>query len=284
MTTVARQSKTKIPTSRADVEYFEVPTDHADAVEQLLDTINATGDPTAAARTALDAVKPTIITADTIAALDDAPPPPVAYWKPSTLPPAMVMLVQPLGERIDVLYDPAQIGLDRARQALGIYHEYRETADSVSPAAGAAAGRTWTVHIEGGGRVDGYLPSWATRTTVTDEPFVPQLAADSVEALADIDHWTIGQGVRLPHTIDHADKPITVEMFTPTVLVSPFSDDEARQVPVVDIEVTPDVLMASLDPARLAEVIAVLRAHCDRLDRVRADLMAARADWEVNGR
>ncbi|WP_436319636.1 DUF6907 domain-containing protein [Streptomyces syringium] len=63
------------------------------------------------------------------------------------------------------------------------------------------------------------------------------------------------------------------------IAVDPYSEDSARCVPHVDFEPAPDDMVECLTPEGFAEIIAQVRAHCDRLDEVLARLVAARVGF-----
>ncbi|KAB8167042.1 hypothetical protein FH609_011605 [Streptomyces sp. 3MP-14] len=140
----------------------------------------------------------------------------------------------------------------------------------------------WTVTIEGGTPITGYLPAWAERTNTGEVPYVPQLAAADVDALTDVTHWTVMDGVALPHLEGEDGKPVRRELFAPSMVVTPHADDPAHRVPHIDIEVTGQLWARGLNPEQLAEFTGALRTQCDRLDQVHADLIDARADWQAN--
>ncbi|MGE9696700.1 DUF6907 domain-containing protein [Streptomyces sp. CH6] len=68
-------------------------------------------------------------------------------------------------------------------------------------------------------------------------------------------------------------------LLSPVMDVRPFSDTEARCTPVVSVAVVEDRVVEDMGPAELEAFIATVRAQCDRLDGVLADLVQARAQW-----
>ncbi|WP_435245880.1 DUF6907 domain-containing protein [Streptomyces sp. NRRL F-5630] len=70
-------------------------------------------------------------------------------------------------------------------------------------------------------------------------------------------------------------------LLSPVMDVRPFSDTEARCTPVVNVAVIEDHVVEDMGPAQLEAFIATVRAQCDRLDGVLADLIAARAAWNA---
>ncbi|WP_432091794.1 DUF6907 domain-containing protein [Streptomyces sp. NRRL F-5630] len=68
-------------------------------------------------------------------------------------------------------------------------------------------------------------------------------------------------------------------LLSPVMDVMPFSDAEARRQPVVSVAVVEDHVVEDMGPSELEAFIATVRAQCDRLDTVLADLIQARAQW-----
>ncbi|MGW5674021.1 hypothetical protein ACWEV4_02850 [Streptomyces sp. NPDC003860] len=55
---------------------------------------------------------------------------------------------------------------------------------------------TWTITIEGGGHISGYLPPWGEGSSV-DQFAEKPLRADRLGLLVDIDHWLAVEGVEM---------------------------------------------------------------------------------------
>lgn len=68
-------------------------------------------------------------------------------------------------------------------------------------------------------------------------------------------------------------------LLSPVMDVRPYSDTEARRVPVVNVAVVEDHVVEDMGPDELSEFIAKVRAQCDVLDQVHTDLVQARAQW-----
>jgi hypothetical protein len=61
--------------------------------------------------------------------------------------------------------------------------------------------------------------------------------------------------------------------------VDPYNDKPERRVPHLVLEPFQDEVMECLTPDEFAAVIAQVRAHCDRLEAVHAQLVKARAEY-----
>ncbi|MEU9624954.1 hypothetical protein [Streptomyces sp. NPDC048155] len=61
--------------------------------------------------------------------------------------------------------------------------------------------------------------------------------------------------------------------------VDPYNEDAKRRVPHVNLNVFKDEVMECLSPDDFAAVIAAVRAHCDGLEKVHAQLVQARAEY-----
>lgn len=72
-------------------------------------------------------------------------------------------------------------------------------------------------------------------------------------------------------------------LLSPLMDVRPFSDTEARRGPVVNVAVVEDHVVEDMGPDELEAFIATVRAQCDVLDQVHADLVQARAEWNLGG-
>ncbi|WP_406452615.1 hypothetical protein OG782_19325 [Streptomyces sp. NBC_00876] len=141
---------------------------------------------------------------------------------------------------------------------------------------------TWTIAIEGGGQLSGYLPPWAERSSVDDYAEQP-LRADSLRLLVDIDHWLAVEGVEM-HVVGPGcnDPAEPEEIFRGHLQVRPFDNDAPTRVPHVDLEVVEGRWMENLGPADLADIADKLRTQAARLDEIRKTLVQARIDWEAN--
>jgi hypothetical protein len=141
---------------------------------------------------------------------------------------------------------------------------------------------TWTIAIEGGGRLSGYRPPWAERSSVDGYAKKP-LSADRLGLLVDIDHWLAVEGVEMnvagPGYNDLAEPE---EIFRGHLQVRPFDSDPSSRVPHVDLEVVEGRWIENLGPADLADIADKLRVQAARLDETRKMLVQARIDWEAN--
>lgn len=146
------------------------------------------------------------------------------------------------------------------------------------PVAGpVGSGRTWTVEMSNGARVSGYLPGWAE-----DDPSRAGVPLERLDVhLADILHAASFGGVRLP-VVQGSGPEESAVVLGAHIQCRPYDDDEALRVPVAYVQLAEDIWVRDLDPERLGEVAAVLRAQADRLEgQVLPALVAARADWEA---
>lgn len=137
--------------------------------------------------------------------------------------------------------------------------------------AQSSPGRSWVRRIVGGGQVVESCPAWCTVSHTADE--VGNLddlthAGPVTEMFVEtLDHWSDGRPVTLPVPVLRAD-----------IRVDPYSEDPRRSVPFASFEPFQDEVMDGLGPDELAAVVAQIRAHCDRLDGVVAQLRAVRVE------
>ncbi|WP_062207926.1 hypothetical protein [Streptomyces sp. NBRC 109706] len=144
---------------------------------------------------------------------------------------------------------------------------------------------TWTLTVDGGTSITGYRPAWAKNDPSRD------VTAERIGAvLSDLGmyrYYDGSAGVPVFHAADGDQPagPLGLPMLRAVMNVHPYRE-AAQQQPTVDVEVLgdSDEWMENLTPEQLADVIATVRAQCDRLDQVHTDLIAARADWEANAR
>ncbi|MFI8942715.1 DUF6907 domain-containing protein [Streptomyces syringium] len=138
------------------------------------------------------------------------------------------------------------------------------------PSGSAASSRTWVRKIAGGGRIVESCPEWCGMTHWNDQD----------GALDDLAHCSADVSVKVP-VFDAAEGTLALPILAARIAVDPYSEDPARCVPHVDFEPAPDDMVECLSPEGFAEIIAQVRAHCDRLDEVLARLVAARAGFGV---
>lgn len=135
----------------------------------------------------------------------------------------------------------------------------------------AASPRTWLRHIVGGGQIVETCPEFCASSHLGDERgMLTDLVHSGSEVSTQVevfDQWSAG----VPVT---ASAPFLAAR----VQVDPYSDDPRRNVPHVALEPWQDEIMEGLTPDGLAAVIAQIRAHCDRLEQVHAQLVQARAE------
>jgi hypothetical protein len=182
------------------------------------------------------------------------------------------------GQLIDAA-DAWLADLRRDHAQLGILTSHRDTD------AEPAEGRTWTLTIEGGGSITHHLPAWAE-----NDPSQTVAPDDLSRILADVGCWRYFEGsaevpVSVPGEPGEGPKVIDLPLLSAAMNVHPYRPDRRQRKPTVSLELLEDVAwIEDLDPDGLADVIGKLRAQCDRLEHVHAQLVAARADWEENAR
>ncbi|MBD0738187.1 DUF6907 domain-containing protein [Streptomyces sp. CBMA29] len=140
--------------------------------------------------------------------------------------------------------------------------------------AEARSGRTWVV-VAGRTAVTGHLPAWAE-----DDPSGSVPLSRLSVVLADISHRVPFDGQRMRVGFANGSDAAEQWVLSGFMRCTPYAEAPAPCVPVVDLLIVDDWWVNDLDPAGLSEVIALLRAQADRLDReVRPALVAARDAW-----
>jgi hypothetical protein len=134
-------------------------------------------------------------------------------------------------------------------------------------AASDAGPRTWLRRIVSGGQIVESCPSWCTDSHATD----------GRGCLEDLSHGSYFAGPELP-VFDAEDGTLAVPVFAGRINVDPYSSDPKRNTPHLHLEPFPDEVMECLTPTEFAAVIARVRAHCDRMDEVLAELVRARSE------
>lgn len=140
------------------------------------------------------------------------------------------------------------------------------TLPTVSPASSPAP-RTWLRRIAGGGQIYETCPTWCTDSHFNDK----------VGCLDDLSHGAYFDGPDLA-AVGLGASHVPMPILSGRLSVDPYSDDLLRNVPHIDLEPVQDEALESLTPAEFAAVIAQVRAHCDRMEAVHAQLVAARAE------
>ena len=136
-----------------------------------------------------------------------------------------------------------------------------------SPAAPSPSPRSWLRKIAGGGQIIEACPSYCTDSHFNDDRTY----------LADLSHGTYFAGVELP-VFDAEHGTRLAPVLSGRINIDPYSSDPRRNVPHMDLEPWQDEVMECLDPEEVAAVIAKVRAQCDRLEELHAQLVAARAE------
>ncbi|MFC9759015.1 DUF6907 domain-containing protein [Streptomyces sp. NPDC056921] len=146
--------------------------------------------------------------------------------------------------------------------------------DSASPPAPAVVhtsarviSRTWLRKILTGGQIMETCPSFCRDNHQSDD----------IGALDDLQHGAEFEGPELAvFGVENgtAEWPVLAGRIN----VDPYNEDSKRRVPHVNLNVFKDEVMECLSPDELAAVIATVRAHCDGLEKVHAQLVQARAE------
>lgn len=137
------------------------------------------------------------------------------------------------------------------------------TAPSQFPAA-----RTWVRRIHGGGQRVETCPEWCTDSHRND----------TSGHLDDLQHGAHFDGPMLP-VFDAGLGTVPMPILAGRLSVDPYSSDPRRNRPHVHLEPYADEVMECLTPDELAAIIGQLRAHCDRLDEVHAQLVKVQAGY-----
>jgi hypothetical protein len=122
--------------------------------------------------------------------------------------------------------------------------------------------------ISGGGQIVEACPAYCVLSHVqhqrSDLDDLFHSGAGVAMDVAVFDHWDDGEPVA-----------VAMPILAASVRVDPYSTNPARNVPHVAFEPWEGEVMEGLTPDEFATVIARIRAHCNRLDRVHAQLVAA---------
>jgi hypothetical protein len=131
-----------------------------------------------------------------------------------------------------------------------------------------SAPRTWLRRIHSGGQIVETCPDWCTDTHRND----------GSGCLDDLVHGAAFDGPELA-VFDAVHGSLPTPILVGRINVDPYSSDPRRNVPHIHLEPFQDEVMECLTPDEFAAVIAQVRAHCDRLDEVHAQLVKARAEY-----
>jgi hypothetical protein len=135
------------------------------------------------------------------------------------------------------------------------------------PNGSAEPFRTWVRRVHGGGVITEACPSWCTATHANDQDV----------HLDDLTHDGPAVAMRLPMQVQGTADTMAWPVLSATVRQWPYEETATSREPYVSFEPSADEII-ELDADGLAEVTAQIRAHCDRLDAVHAQLLAARAE------
>jgi hypothetical protein len=111
--------------------------------------------------------------------------------------------------------------------------------------------------------------TWCRDTHANDQ--------DSV-GLDDLQHGYRFDGPELP-VFDATDGVALVPVLAGRIQIDPYSLNPQRRQPHMNFEPFQDEVMETLTPDEFAQIIATIRAHCDRLDEVHAQFARIHAQW-----
>lgn len=129
--------------------------------------------------------------------------------------------------------------------------------------------RTWLRKIWTGGQITETCPSFCTDNHRNDD----------IGALDDLQHGVEFDGQELAVELDMEDRAAEWPVLAGRINVDPYNKDAKRRVPHVNLSVFMDEVMECLSPDEFASVIKRVRTHCDRLEKVHAQLLEARAGY-----
>jgi hypothetical protein len=122
--------------------------------------------------------------------------------------------------------------------------------------------------IQTGGQIVETCPTWCTDSHQND----------GHGHLDDLAHGAAFDGTKL-RVFDAEHGALPMPVLAGRINVDPYSSDARRNVPHIHLEPFQDEVMECLTPDQFAAVIAQIRAHCDWLDEVHAQLLQARAEY-----
>ncbi|MFE7424265.1 DUF6907 domain-containing protein [Streptomyces sp. NPDC057545] len=128
--------------------------------------------------------------------------------------------------------------------------------------------RTWLRKIWTGGQIMERCPSFCTDNHRNDD----------IGALDDLQHGVEFDGPELA-VFDVEDGTGKWPVLAGRINMDPHNEDMKRRVPHVNLSIFKDEVMECLSPDEFAAVIAKVRAYCDGLEKVHAQLVQARAEY-----
>jgi hypothetical protein len=149
-------------------------------------------------------------------------------------------------------------------------------APATPPPAVPSRPRTWLRRIVGGGQIIETCPTFrdgatwcANHHANDDEGNIDDLSHGTEYVSTAMTMHVAGSGV--------ADWPILAARIN----VDPYSENPKRNIPHITFEPSVDDVVECLTPDEFGAAIAQIRAHCDRLEEVRALAVLARAEYGV---
>lgn len=138
--------------------------------------------------------------------------------------------------------------------------------------------KTWAVVTSTGHTLAGYLPEWSE-----DDPSQTGVSLDRLDkVLADICHHADFSAQGMWVATDSGPGTFT-GILGGSIECYPYAEEPRARIPVVNLQIIDDYWINNLNPDRLTEITAKLRAQADYLDHeIRPALIAARADWATH--
>jgi hypothetical protein len=141
--------------------------------------------------------------------------------------------------------------------------------------------RQWTITTTDGRKYSGPLGSWAE-----EDPSRTDVPPDSLDRrLEDLTLYAAFPGASQiavqSKAFEDWETPVEYPVMRASLDCSPYDEDPARRVPLLNIELAPECSVIDLDPDRLAVFLAAMRAQLDLLEQVAGKaLVEAREEWE----
>lgn len=137
-----------------------------------------------------------------------------------------------------------------------------------TPVPATRSPRRWIRRIFGGGQIVETCPAWCNHSH--------QFEDDTI--LDDLNHCGTEISVKLP-VYDEKLGAVAMPTLVASIQVDPYSEDPERSIPFISFWPFEGEDTGPLDPDGFADVIAQVRAHCDRLERLHTQVVQARAEW-----
>jgi hypothetical protein len=143
--------------------------------------------------------------------------------------------------------------------------------NTAAPAVTPTPPRTWLRRIHGGGAIAETCPEWCTATHANDQ--------DS--CVDDLTHDSPAVAMRIAMQVEGTDGPAAWPVLSAMIRQWPYeSDGDTPRQPYISFEPSADEVV-ELDADGLALVIAEIRAHANRLERLRTQLVEIVAEHDA---